>query len=405
MSSPPGGSADILLVSNGYGEAAIATYLARAIHGLAPGATVEHFPMVGRATSTAHLRSVGPQAEMPSGGLVAYWNVRNFVRDVGAGLLSLTARQFAYLGEQRGRSVVVAVGDVYCCAAALLFARRPTIFVATAKSEYVAPHSAFECAIARRARVVFTRDAVTAAALARRGVNARYAGNLMMDGVAGDDVDLPLRPGALHVGVLPGSRSDAPENAAAALRRLRYVAAMLAPQPVQAFVSVAPAGSSAEILAAADSAGIPLARIGAGAPIAGADDRGVIARGVDGSLDVLVVRGGFGGLLRASDIVLGQAGTGNEQAAGLGKPVIASSAAGDPGRIGWYRMRQQRLLGDALLVLGDDDRGFAAGVVALVRDPARMQEMGAVGRQRMGGPGGSAVVAQAVLALASETSA
>ena len=109
--------------------------------------------------------------------------------------------------------------------------------------------------------------------------------------------------------------------------------------------------------------------------------------------------------MRASDIVLGQAGTGNEQAAGLGKPVIASSPGGDPGRVGWYRMRQQRLLGDALAVLPDDDAAFAHGVAALLADRSRMEAMAAQGRARMGGSGGSVAVAQAVLALASEKSA
>src|SRR5579872_7558291 len=41
---------DILLVSNGYGEAAIAGYIAHAIAARAPAATVEHFPLeIGRA--------------------------------------------------------------------------------------------------------------------------------------------------------------------------------------------------------------------------------------------------------------------------------------------------------------------------------------------------------------------
>jgi uncharacterized protein (TIGR03492 family) len=383
----------ILLVSNGYGEAAIAGYVARAIHKIAPDAAVEHFPMVGRMDSTAALPSIGPQALMPSGGLVAYWNVRNWARDARAGLLGLTVRQFAFLARQRTRSVVVAIGDVYCAAACLWFARRPTIFVATAKSELVAGHSALERAIARRATLVFTRDAMTATALDRAGVRARYAGNLMMDGIAAPDAPLPLRADALHVGVLPGSRADAPANAGIAIRRLRLVAERLAPRRIEALVSLAPTVESQDLLAACARAG---------AELRASDEPGIAARGAAGPLDVLVVAGRFGELLRASDIVLGQAGTGNEQAAGLGKPVIASSPGGDPGRVGWYRMRQRRLLGEALAVLPDDDAAFADGVVALLADQSRMEAMGAQGRARMGSPGGSEAVAKAVLALASE---
>jgi len=386
---------DILLVSNGYGEAAIAGYLARAIHERAPDARIDHFPMVGRVEGLSPgVETVGPQAEMPSGGLVAYWNVRNWARDVRAGLLGLTLRQFAFLRRQHQRSVVVAVGDVYCCAACLMFARRPTVFVATAKSELVAGHSALERAFLRRAAIVFTRDDATALALARAGVHARYAGNLMMDGIAATPGDpLPTVQGALHAGVLPGSRGDAPENAAAAIRRLRIVADKLAPKRVQALVSLAPSVPAADMLAACARAGAVLESSQA------RDD----AAGRAGPLDVLVVAGRFGDLLRASDIVLGQAGTGNEQAAGLGKPVIASAASGDPARVGWYRMRQQRLLGGAVAVFPDDDAAFAAGLLDLLADQPRLEAMAAQGRERMGGPGGAAVVAQAVLGLASET--
>ena len=386
---------DVLLVSNGYGEAAIAGYLARAILDIAPQTNIEHFPIVGRASSSApDVASVGPQAQMPSGGLVAYWNLRNWARDVRAGLLGLTLRQFAFLARQRRRNVVVAVGDVYCCAACLLFARRPTVFVATAKSELVAGHSALERAIARRAALVFARDEATAAALARAGVRARYVGNLMMDGLEIAGAALPARADALHVGVLPGSRSDAPDNAARAIARLRLVAQALAPARVEALVSLAPTVPAADMLAACERAG---------AVLEPSSETGLAARGAAGPLDVMVVAGRFGDVLRASDIVLGQAGTGNEQAAGLGKPVIASSPGGDPGRVGWYRMRQQRLLGDALVVLPDDDAAFAAGVVSLLADRQKLAEMAAHGRSRMGGPGGSQAVAKAVLSLASES--
>jgi uncharacterized protein (TIGR03492 family) len=387
---------DVLLVSNGYGEAAIAGYVARAIREIAPDAHVEHFPLVGQMDPTAELPSVGPQAQMPSGGLVAYWNLRNWARDVRAGLFGLTLRQFAYLSRQHRRSVIVAVGDVYCAAACLMFARRPTVFVATAKSELVAAHSRLERAIARRAALVFTRDAATAATLAHSGVRAQYAGNAMMDGVAGPGAALPTRADALHIGVLPGSRSDAPDNAARAIARLRLVAQKLAPRSVQALISLAPTVVPADLLAACEHEG---------ANLEVSDEPGIAARGTAGPLDVLVVAGRFADLLRASDIVLGQAGTGNEQAAGLGKPVIASSPAGDPGRVGWYRMRQQRLLGDALAVLPDDDAAFADGVAALLADRSRMEAMATQGRARMGGSGGSVAIAQAVLALASEKSA
>ena len=385
----------ILLVSNGYGEMAILGTIARAIAEKDPQALLSHMPLVGRLGDDAWPPPVGPQTEMPSGGLVTYWNVGNIVRDLRAGLVGLSLRQFAFLRSQRGAyDAVVAVGDVYCAGAAMFFARLPTIFVATAKSQYVAPHSPFECAIAKRARIVFARDAPTAAALARHGVSAEYAGNVMMDGVARAEFALPVDADARRVAVMPGSRADAPANARAAARRLQRIAAQ-GGKRVQAFLALAPAVSTAQMLDAVASEGLK--------PVGTGSASGVLATAASDGVTMVFVRNGLGAVLRAAEIVLGQAGTGNEQAAGLGKPVVAAAAQGEsPHSVGWYRMRQQKLLGDALLVVPADDRAYADEVLRLLADPRRMAAMAAAGRERMGAAGASAVVADAALALAKE---
>jgi uncharacterized protein (TIGR03492 family) len=384
----------ILFVSNGYGEMAIAGYIARAVAAARPDAAVEHLSLVGEPAQGSWPPVVGPRAAMPSGGLIAFWNLKNIARDIRAGLGSLSLRQFAFL-RRRSDDAVVAVGDIYCVAACLLFARRPTVFVATAKSEYVAPHSGLECAIAQRARVVFARDAATAQALSRRGIHAVFCGNVMMDGLASEGLSLPAPANAVRIAVLPGSRSDARENVSAAVRRLKLVAARLVPrgEPVQAYVSQAPTVAAADLIAGMQAESLNVERTGA--------TQGVTARASGENLDIALVSGALGDLLRASDIVLGQAGTGNEQAVGLGKPVVSAADVrrGRPESVGWYRMRQQRLLGDALLVLPTEDATFAAGVVALLDDPARRASMAQAGRERMGGTGAAKAIAEAVLAI------
>jgi tetraacyldisaccharide 4'-kinase len=375
---------------------AILEYIARAIAAREPSARLAHMPIVGRLAPDAWPRSVGPQAEMPSGGLVTYWNFHNILRDVGAGLVGLTLRQFAFLARQHDAyDTVVAVGDVFCLAASLFFVRQPTIFVATAKSEFVASHSPVECVIARRARLTFARDAATAAALTRSGVRATYAGNVMMDGVDHVEVDLPADQSAIRVAVLPGSRSDAPQNARAAIRRLARIAT-ISGRHVQAFVALAPAVSDSSIIEALAGESVQTLATG--------DPSGIVARGKSGPLDVILVRNGLTAALRAAQIVLGQAGTGNEQAAGLGRPVVAAANPGESVQsVGWYRMRQQKLLGDALLVAPADDNSFALEAVRLLGDPQRMDAMSAAGRARMGAPGASSAVADAVLAIAKES--
>jgi uncharacterized protein (TIGR03492 family) len=387
-------SADILLVSNGFGEMAIAMYIARAIRAQAASAKIEHFPLVGCAPKDAWPPAVGPQKEMPSGGLIAYWNARNLAADLSAGLGGLTLRQYSFLTRQRARDVIVAVGDVYCLALCLIAARRPTVFVATAKSDYVAPHSSVERAIARRAATTFARDDATAASLRAGGVRAVYAGNIMMDGVERTGLDLGVRPDALVIAVLPGSRADAPSAAAAHVERLIAIAEIMRGRgrPVQALVSIAPSVDPAVVREEISHVGVDMTppRLG----------EGIVASGDRENLKVALVRGAFGDMIAAADIVLGQAGTANEQAAGCGKPVVAAAQPGEaPEKMQWYRMRQKRLLGDALLVLPAQPQQFALELVRLIDDPKRIRHMADTGRERMGRAGGAQAVATAVLSI------
>jgi len=387
--------ARILLVSNGFGEMAILETIAKAIAAREPSATLAHMPLVGRPGPSAWPPPVGPQASMPSGGLVTYWNLPNIVRDVGAGLIGLSLAQFGFLSRQRrSYDAVVAVGDAYCAAACLWFARRPTVVVATAKSEHVAPHSWLERRILRGARLTFARDEPTAQALLRGGVRARYAGNAMMDQVASPELPLPVAADAIHVALLPGSRWDAPSNARAAARRLIRMST-LSGKRVQAFLALAPAADAASIVAALEAEAFTVTRR--------AVHVGVIALASREAVEIAFVRDGLAASLGAADVVLGQAGTGNEQAAGLGKPVVAAAAPGEsPQSVGWYRMRQQKLLGDALVVLSEDDDAFARDVLALLADRARLAAMSAAGRERMGSPGASDAIAQAVIDVAKQ---
>jgi uncharacterized protein (TIGR03492 family) len=167
-------------------------------------------------------------------------------------------------------------------------------------------------------------------------------------------------------------------------------------QRVQAFLSIASSVDAEGIVAALKTAGAQLDDLRAGA------SEGVIARAALGSLELVLVRGAFGDVLAASQVVLGQAGTANEQAAGAGHPVVAALAQGEnPQKMQWYRMRQKRLLGDALLVVPSTSADFAREVVALLDNPQRIAVMSRAGRDRMGNPGGAQAVAREALTRSS----
>jgi uncharacterized protein (TIGR03492 family) len=354
----------VLFVSNGHGEAAIAKRIAAELRALAPLRT-DHFALVGSGFGDAAFHAVGPARTMPSGGLVANGNVRAFARDVGAGFFALLARQLAFLRRVRGRyAAVVAVGDVY----ALLLARitrAPALFVGTAKSVYVAPYGPGERRILRGARAVFVRDERTADALRRRGVDAHAPGNVIVD-LLTTDARVDWHGAAPRIAILPGSREPAYDDAAVLAQTVRELARR---RPgLGAIMSIAPGLDAARFAPAL-----------AGEPAIAAWD------------------GDLGALLAEATIAFGQAGTANEAAAALGVPVVAlrqpGARAGD-----WYRMRQGRLLGDALALVPGEPAGAAAALDALLADPARLARMAATGRERMGAAGGARTIAQAIAA-------
>jgi uncharacterized protein (TIGR03492 family) len=359
----------ILFVANGHGETAIAARIAHEIARLSgDDAGLDLFPLVGTGGGANGLHVVGPRRTMPSGGLVAMGNVRAFSRDVAAGFAGLLARQIAFVRGAHAYDAAIAVGDAY----ALAFAfgtRLPTFFVGTAKSVYVAPYGPFERMLLRSAVRIFVRDEATAVRLRSQGVRAEAPGNVIAD-LAGAREGAPS---GRWIGVLPGSREDAYDDG---LRLARVIRAL----------GKRRAGMAA-LFALIDDGWIPAASEEAHSSFA-FDLR-------DGDTRLAGWSGDLAPLLEASVVTLGQAGTANEQAAAFGVPVVAldRTAGGGRGGADWYRMRQRRLLGEALLLVPAQPQDAAASL----DDPERLRAMSAAGRARMGAPGGAEAIARAIL--------
>jgi uncharacterized protein (TIGR03492 family) len=380
-----------LFVSNGHGEAAIADRIALELRGLVPEMEIDHLALVGDVASES-MRDVGPVRTMPSGGLIAMGDVRNIARDVRSGLIGLTLAQFAFLRSARRQyAVVVAVGDTYACAMALV-AGAPLVFVGTAKSVSVAPYGPIEERFLRRAAACFVRDDATARRLADRGLRVEPAANVIVDLFAAVEDPVAVRAAAGFdpaLALFPGSRASAYADAAMLLRVTRELA--LARPSLGALLSVARGLDVERFVRAAESAGWEVfAGDGRAVPFALALEGRVRVRGWIGPLGPLLVR---------TALVLGQAGTANEAAAAAGVPVAAFET-GRNGKGAWYRRRQRGLLGDALALFPADVATAAAGVGALLDDPDRRAHMSRVGRDRMGSPGGARRIAQRIAAIA-----
>ncbi|MBC5809563.1 MAG: hypothetical protein GIW95_01705 [Candidatus Eremiobacteraeota bacterium] len=374
----------VLFVSNGHGESAIAERIAQEAAALARAPLgLDHLALVGVPQAGGPLTMVGPRRSLPSGGLVAMGNVRAFARDLRAGFAGLFAQQVGFLRAEGSRyDAVVAVGDAYALSLARL-AKRPTIFVGTAKSVYCAPYGRWERRLLRKASRTFVRDAATAERLRAQGVAAEAPGNVIADLTVTDGAAAP--PAA--IAILPGSREPAYAEALVLTRIVRALSG-----GVPATLSIAPGLDPERFASALASDGWSVERQSEG-PVA------FTAR--FGEHAVFGWQGPAGALFGSAAIALGQAGTANEQAAAAGLPVVALDDDGPPGgrrrRESWYRMRQRRLLGEALVLVRPDPDAGAAAVQALLDDAPRRARMGAVGRERMGPPGGTRAVALAVV--------
>jgi uncharacterized protein (TIGR03492 family) len=379
----------VLFVTNGHGEAAIAERIALEVEVATRGARLDHAALVGDVSSR-HLRDVGPRGAMPSGGLIAMFNLRNIARDLRAGLLGLVRAQRGFLrGSRDEYDVVVAVGDAYALAMALLVGK-PTLFVGTAKSVAVAPYGSFERRLLRRARICFVRDEPTARSLLGDVPNVEVA-NAIVD--LFNSADDPAAQGAVDgfapaLALFPGSRDNAYDDASFLLDVTRRLAAFY--PALGAALSVS-RGLDAERFAA-DA-------VKRGWQVRPTPDEAIPFALRSGGREVVRAWcGELGPLLRRVALVLGQAGTANEAAAAAGVPIVAFERERDR-KASWYRRRQRGLLGDALAVLSGRGDDAVAGVRAILDDPARRARMGEAGRARMGEPGGARRIAERILVL------
>lgn len=395
MSGQPG---DVLFVSNGFGEDTIAASIVEEIVRIDNAPRVLAMPLVGQGLAYQRhgVDIVGPRRLMPSGGLILTgWS--NIFTDLRAGFWAMTMEQIRTLRRLRGRlGALVSVGDTIPTLMGGVFGGGRVIMVGTAKSNYFCAYSWYERVVFRRwCDIVFTRDEATAATLRAQGVRARWVGNAMMDSLALTPFDLPVPPGATCIGLLPGSRKIAFHDLPVILDAARRVGERRA-----AFY----------VMALAD--GIDLAELARAAAPCGfqhvndAAFEGPLCDGCQGLLvghgqRILLVRGRFGDVIRPCRIVIGQAGTGNEQAVGMGKPVVSFDSEGRK-TLGWYRARQKGLLGDSVAITDRSGEAVAREVVAILDDASRYETMQATGFSRMGAAGASAQMAAYIVARANE---
>ena len=360
-----------LFISNGHGEDWIAAAI---IARLPKSIEIDAYPMIGAGNAfTSVCRIVGPRATLASEG---WRNVKGSLRrDIATGGLSTVPPALQFLRSMLGQyDRVVVVGDMVGVMAAYGTGHRGIYYLDVYKTGAARLYSTPERWLIKHAcTTVFCRSDVLADMLSQAGVDARCAGNVMMDTIPHGEYDAEARRSRpLAVTLLPGSRALTAESFALQVAALRTL-----PPDLQPDVFMAVAGGIV-VDDLAKQTGLQRT------PVLSheASDLGQLA---DSTLTVHMARGdALGNVLQASDHVLSQAGTATIQALGLGKPVITFIRRRD--RRSRFR-DEQMLFGDARCAVPAEIPAIGAALRHLLEDGGERRRLGALGRQRIGGPG------------------
>lgn len=330
----------ILFLSNGSGEDKIAAVLAQTWRKTRPQDILSGLALVGKGNfyTEADIPVLPRQFSPPSAGF-AYLNPLKLVNDFRAGLGGHLFQTWQLL-KSTPADAVIAVGDIVAVASAWR-SGRPFAFVGCALSDYYTAGRSHTYDPLQRLGLkyaslgIYPRDQLTAQALQRRGLPALCLGNPMLDALECDS-NWQYRPegGRLAVGLAPGSHGDALANFCLILKQLSaslflpvdYLCALAPGLSVRAFEQVLQADGWQK--READNL-----------------KRGVLWSKEAAQLGLF--QGAWGSILGSIQILIGLAGTANEQAAGLGIPILSFSGEGLQ-YTSRFAEAQTRLLGPAL---------------------------------------------------------
>ena len=362
----------LAFLTNGYGEDRTGALIACELRLMAPQHPIMAVPMVSNGTAFQNhgFKTVWEGAFPPGQGFGSQ-EFRLFLKDI-----PYARDYFRYLGFLIRRRAefdhAFVVGDVFLLIHAYFGLGRRSVFLALAKSDHMNPHSAIEEWIIRHfASRVLTRDDFTAEQLRAKGIDACFLGNPIMDGIGEPAPEKPAEPPL--IGLLPGSRDEADHN----FRRILQVLDRI-DRPAQYLCALSPVLNIEAMAASAHADGWTLTK------------GGLLCKGTKA---VLMSKDVFDRVLHDSTVVIGMAGTANEQAAGMGRPVVSFVGAGaqtTPSRM----IDQERLLGGAAAYISDFPEGVAREIDYLLDHPAERQRRGDIGRERMGPPGGAKKIAE-----------
>lgn len=381
----------VLFTSNCYGEDIVAALIARELnalfekHGLSEKFVSMGAPLIseGRNYTSRGIELLTSSYVPPSGGFPTL-SLKGFFSDLFSGSFGILGKFKRALKAAEDRiELCFVVGDVSLLLATRMGIKKPPmLFISMPKSDYIEPHYQIEINYIRKHIEHFlVRDQFTATNLQKQGVNAIFLGNPMMDELSPKMENLDVGPYELTLGFLPGSREEAGANFIESLKAAEIVFSEMPVNLIAALPGTLPDEKIAEM---AKEIGFTF------------EEKKPFPVLKKGKMEVLLSRGIFTDVILKSDVILGLAGTADEQAAGMGTPIIHFIGQG-PLTTKARVKKQGSLLGDALYqVHSQNSREIADAVLMLLKDPEERKRRGEVGREHMGKSGGAKRIAEFV---------
>lgn len=359
----------ICFLSNGYGEDRSAALMAKELKNRRPDCQVIGAPLLteGLDYTSRGIEIVTTGVIPPSGGFPTM-SAKGFLQD-----LPYTHRHVRYFRKLRSMrdqiDGLVVVGDIFLLLLGHFALKKKTVHFSLPKSNYNHPHFRIEEMIFRRyVAKVLTRDALTAEMLGKHGVNALYLGNPIMDDLTPKGIDLGSER---LIGILPGSKDDAYPNFSKILKVVDLLG------DAECACALSSSLDTDKMAAIASEEGWTCTD-------------GILHKG---RKRIRLVKGAFEDVISEAEVVIGLAGTANEQAVGLGKPTVSFLGCG-PQTTEKRMTDQERMLGGSVRYIGKFPNSVAAEVAILLSNEKERARRAAIGMERMGSPGASSRVAQ-----------
>ena len=390
----PSAKKRVLFISNGHGEDNHSSYIIETLRERCPTLDIAAMPIVGEGQAYRRLNIpiIGPTLTLPSGGFT-YMNRLKLFRDIQAGLISLTWRQFqAVKHYAKSCDLIHATGDTVGQSFAYLSGRPFISFISCLSSLYegsltIGPimRHIFN---SPRCLAIFTRDPHTAEDLQKQGfTKAQFGGIPSLDRLIPTGKELYLHPEAPTVALLPGSRlPEAVRNFRLQLQLVKKVC-QLQSQPRVQFRAALVSGLMKQLPEIAASEGWR-------------QEQGKLNH-PDGA-EVWCFSNAFNDILHQATLAIGMAGLAVDQAVAIGKPIIQIPGEG-PQFTYAFAEAQTRLLGINAQTIGTKPatpailEAAAQCVIKTLHNHDYISACEEAGKKRFGAPGASFRIAQVLL--------